>query len=106
MDQFLIDVFNKAMYEEEFSQAAPLNFEITRIGQYPPFHIMYEKGASIIRMMSHFLTPEVFQKGLHIYLNKMSESIARSYLRIVIFIILGNSKIPCRVICMTDSKQL
>jgi aminopeptidase N len=71
MDQFLVDVFNKAMYEEEFSQAAPLNYKITRIGQYPPFHIMYEKGASIIRMMTHFLTPEVFKKGLHIYLNNM-----------------------------------
>lgn len=31
--------------------------------------ISYGKGAAIIRMMEHFLTTKVFQKGLHSYLN-------------------------------------
>lgn len=32
--------------------------------------ITYAKGASIIRMMDHFLTPEIFKMGLHHYLKK------------------------------------
>lgn len=31
--------------------------------------ISYGKGAAIIRMMEHFLTTQVFQNGLHSYLN-------------------------------------
>ncbi|GLG93863.1 Aminopeptidase, partial [Gryllus bimaculatus] len=34
--------------------------------------ISYGKGASIIRMMDHFLTTDVFKKGLHNYLKKWS----------------------------------
>ena len=33
--------------------------------------ISYAKGASIIRMMDHFLTEKTFKKGLSNYLNKL-----------------------------------
>ena len=33
--------------------------------------IPYAKGASIIRMMDHFLTEKTFKKGLSNYLNKL-----------------------------------
>ncbi|XP_063229949.1 uncharacterized protein LOC134535043 [Bacillus rossius redtenbacheri] len=35
-------------------------------------YVSYGKAGSVIRMMSHFLTEEVFQKGLSLYLNERS----------------------------------
>ncbi|XP_011497942.1 PREDICTED: aminopeptidase N-like [Ceratosolen solmsi marchali] len=40
--------------------------------------ISYEKGGAVIRMMQHFLTETVFQKGLQNYLTKKSLSVANS----------------------------
>ncbi|KAF2898341.1 hypothetical protein ILUMI_07835, partial [Ignelater luminosus] len=36
----------------------------------PPSYVAYEKGSAIVRMMEHFLTRQVFKKGLNIYLSK------------------------------------
>ena len=36
-----------------------------------PYRISYAKGASIIRMMDHFLTTETFRKGLAKYLRAL-----------------------------------
>lgn len=40
--------------------------------------ISYSKGASILRMLEHFLGESVFQKGLRIYLNRHSLANART----------------------------
>lgn len=44
MDQFVIDMLHNAFKQEERRGAHPLNYHIQYSGQYPPFHIMYEKG--------------------------------------------------------------
>uniref|UniRef100_A0A1Y1KZ69 Aminopeptidase n=1 Tax=Photinus pyralis TaxID=7054 RepID=A0A1Y1KZ69_PHOPY len=68
MEQFVVTVVQGSFYDEQHQGAHPLNFRISRYGQFPPFHIMYQKGSSIVRMMSHFLTDEVFRKALHSYI--------------------------------------
>ena len=40
--------------------------------------VSYEKGASIIRMLAHYLGEKVFQKGLHAYLKKHQYSNAKT----------------------------
>ncbi|KAF2897047.1 hypothetical protein ILUMI_09126 [Ignelater luminosus] len=79
MDQFVIDMLHTALKQEELRGEHPLNYRIRYSGQYPPFHIMYEKGASIIRMMEHFLTHEVFRRGIQIYLetNKFTATVPK-----------------------------
>ncbi|KAK5641115.1 hypothetical protein RI129_009662 [Pyrocoelia pectoralis] len=68
MDQFVVNVVQQSFYDEQSQGAHPLNFRISRYGQFPPFHIMYQKGSSIVRMMSHFLTKDVFREALHNYI--------------------------------------
>lgn len=37
---------------------------------YTIYYVLFDLGASIIRMMDHFLTTEVFKRGLTNYLNE------------------------------------
>ncbi|KAK5641116.1 hypothetical protein RI129_009663 [Pyrocoelia pectoralis] len=65
MDQFNIDIIHQGFLEEEEKGAHPLTYEVQDDQRFPPFYVMYEKGASIIRMMVHFLSHSIFQKAVH-----------------------------------------
>ncbi|CAG4917258.1 unnamed protein product [Colias eurytheme] len=75
MDQYVLLVQNV------FQSDAVLSVNPMTHPVYTPSQIIgtfnsvaYQKSGSVIRMMQHFLTPEVFQKGLSIYLKKHSRS--------------------------------
>ncbi|KAK4874651.1 hypothetical protein RN001_014011 [Aquatica leii] len=68
MDQFVEEIVQESFHDEQISGSHGLTFRISRYGQFPPFHIMYQKGSSIVWMMSHFLTEDIFRKSLHSYL--------------------------------------
>ncbi|XP_045494019.1 aminopeptidase N-like [Colias croceus] len=75
MDQYILLVQNV------FQSDAVLSVNPMTHPVYTPSQIIgtfnsvaYQKSGSVIRMMQHFLTPEVFQKGLSIYLKKHSRS--------------------------------
>ncbi|KAL4705520.1 hypothetical protein ACJJTC_011462 [Scirpophaga incertulas] len=73
MDQYVLAMQN--VFQADAVQSTnPMNFEV-----YTPSQILgtfnavaYQKSGSVIRMMQHFLTPEVFQKGLIRYLRTYS----------------------------------
>ncbi|KAB0793790.1 hypothetical protein PPYR_13410 [Photinus pyralis] len=70
MDQFNIDILHQGFLDEEQKGAHPLTYEVQNDQRFPPFHVMYEKGASIVRMMVHFLSHSVFQSAVRRFLSK------------------------------------
>ncbi|KAJ8733122.1 hypothetical protein PYW08_001420 [Mythimna loreyi] len=77
MDQFVLDIQKVFHIDAELS-ANPMNNPV-----YTPTEISgtfgaitYPKSAAVIRMMQNFLTPEVFRKGLVIYIRNNSRSAA------------------------------
>ncbi|XP_038223211.1 aminopeptidase N-like [Zerene cesonia] len=75
MDQYVLLVQNV------FQSDAVLSVNPMTHPVYTPSQIIgtfnsvaYQKSGSVIRMMQHFLTPEIFQKGLSIYLKKHARS--------------------------------
>ncbi|KAF5270570.1 hypothetical protein FQR65_LT05468 [Abscondita terminalis] len=68
MDVFATEIVQASLYDEQSIGSHGLNYRISRYGQFPPFHIMYQKGSAIVWMMSHFLTPDLFRKALHNYI--------------------------------------
>ncbi|XP_060801844.1 aminopeptidase N [Amyelois transitella] len=77
MDQFVIAMQNV------FQSDAVLSVNPMTHPVYTPSEILgtfnavaYQKSGSVIRMMAHFLTPEVFQQGLVYYIRNKSRSAA------------------------------
>ncbi|KAF5281716.1 hypothetical protein FQA39_LY17737 [Lamprigera yunnana] len=69
-DQFVVDNLHRGFATDEYRHSIPLNHKITRLGEFPPLHILYFKGSVIIRMVEHFLTEPIFKKGLQIFLRE------------------------------------
>ncbi|KAJ8733118.1 hypothetical protein PYW08_001416 [Mythimna loreyi] len=77
MDQFVLDI-QKAFHIDAELSVNPMNNPV-----YTPAEIKrnfnevaYQKSGAVIRMMQNFLTPEVFRKGLVIYIRNNSRSAA------------------------------
>ncbi|KAF5270571.1 hypothetical protein FQR65_LT05469 [Abscondita terminalis] len=68
MDIFVMEIVQASFYDEQTAGSFGLRFEVTRNGQFLPFHILYQKGGALVWMMSHFLTPDIFRKALHDYI--------------------------------------
>ncbi|KAF5285905.1 hypothetical protein FQA39_LY04366 [Lamprigera yunnana] len=70
MDLFVIESVQKGFTSEEDFGDYPLNYELSDDERFPPFHIIYEKASSILHMMVHFMTEEVFRNAVRRYLFK------------------------------------
>ncbi|KAI5638669.1 peptidase family m1 domain-containing protein [Phthorimaea operculella] len=77
MDQYIL-ILQSVMQNDAVLSVNPMTFAV-----YTPSQILgtfnavaYQKSGSVIRMMQHFLTPEVFRKGLALYLKTNSRKAA------------------------------
>ncbi|XP_011870128.1 PREDICTED: aminopeptidase N-like [Vollenhovia emeryi] len=72
MEQFIFDKIQYSFGFDTLESSHPVSIEVGNPEEINEIfdEVCYEKGASIIRMMEHFLTTEVFKKGLTNYLNK------------------------------------
>ncbi|XP_015127700.1 aminopeptidase N isoform X1 [Diachasma alloeum] len=71
LDQFIIHELQNVFTLDALASSHPISIEVghpDEIGEIFD-RISYGKGASIIRMMDHFLTTKVFKQGLTNYLN-------------------------------------
>jgi aminopeptidase N len=70
MDRYPIDKIQIAMEVDAGPTTAPIRTNITDQLSSTPSRIIYEKGASLIRMMQGFLGEDTFIKGIRNYLDK------------------------------------
>ncbi|XP_059490233.1 aminopeptidase N isoform X2 [Neocloeon triangulifer] len=72
MEQFVIDEIQNVFSLDALETSHPISIEVGHPDEINEIfdRISYHKGASIIRMMDHFLTHDVFSKGLNNYLKK------------------------------------
>ncbi|CAH1155226.1 unnamed protein product [Phaedon cochleariae] len=75
-DEFLPCETERAMAADALASSRPISFEVKNSRQIRQTFddISYAKGASIIRMMNHFLGEETFKKGLINFLRKFNNS--------------------------------
>ena len=68
--QFVNMDTNRALSLDGLKNSHPIEQEVKDPSEISQLFdaISYSKGASVIRMLEHFLTPEVFRQGLHQYL--------------------------------------
>ncbi|XP_066912412.1 glutamyl aminopeptidase-like isoform X1 [Clytia hemisphaerica] len=80
MDQFIVDDVQSSMVLDSHLNSHPISVEVKDPSQINEIFdtISYDKGASIIRMMKHFLGSNVFHTGLQNYLKKFQFSNAVS----------------------------
>lgn len=73
MDQFVINELQNVFTLDALSSSHKISVEVGNPDEINEIfdRISYGKGATIIRMMSHFLTSDVFRRGLRNYLTKM-----------------------------------
>ncbi|KAG7308130.1 DNA-(apurinic or apyrimidinic site) lyase [Plutella xylostella] len=78
MDQFVINMQNVFQSDAVLS-VNPMTFEVLTPSQIlGTFNsVAYQKSGSVIRMMQHFLTPEIFRKSLALYISRMSRKAAK-----------------------------
>lgn len=71
LDQFVVIELHNVMELDSLASSHPVSVKVDNPAQINDIfdRISYAKGASIIRMMDHFLTREAFREGLHNYLN-------------------------------------
>ncbi|KAK7601689.1 hypothetical protein V9T40_009130 [Parthenolecanium corni] len=72
VDQFVIDELESVLKLDALVSSHPISVEVSDPNEINEIFdgISYSKGASIIRMMDHFLSREVFRQGLSNYLTK------------------------------------
>jgi len=72
LDQFVTDEVHEVFGLDALDSSHPISVEVHHPDEISEIFdtISYAKGASIIRMMTHFLTQPSFNKGLTNYLNK------------------------------------
>ncbi|XP_015517541.2 uncharacterized protein LOC107222622 [Neodiprion lecontei] len=81
MEQFVVIAQQATAFVSDASATShPMNQDVASPSEISAIfdNISYRKAACVIRMMSHFLTEEVFKAGLTKYLNKMAYSAATS----------------------------
>ena len=78
--QFVNMDTNRALSLDGLKNSHPIEQEVKDPSEISQLFdaISYSKGASVIRMLEQFLTPEVFQQGLHQYLNANQYANART----------------------------
>jgi len=71
MEQFITGDLQRVMTTDALETSHPVSVVVGHPDEINEIfdHISYQKGASIIRMMSHFLSTETLQNGLANYLN-------------------------------------
>ncbi|CAG0894462.1 unnamed protein product [Darwinula stevensoni] len=72
MEQFVFSDLQDVLYLDSLQNSHPISVDVYNPDQIMELfdRISYAKGASIIRMMNHFLTEEVFRNGVTNYLKK------------------------------------
>ncbi|XKL66949.1 hypothetical protein PGB90_010369 [Kerria lacca] len=72
LDQFVVDELENVLALDALVSSHPISVEVSDPSEINEIFdgISYSKGASIIRMMDHFLTKDVFKRGLNNYLTK------------------------------------
>ena len=72
MEQFMINRFHSVLSIDALETSHPVSIPVGHPDEIDEIFdaISYSKGASIIRMMDHFLSTKTFKKGLTNYLNK------------------------------------
>ncbi|MBF8249400.1 MAG: puromycin-sensitive aminopeptidase-like isoform, partial [Candidatus Levybacteria bacterium] len=70
--QFVYMDHSKALELDGLKNTHPIEVEVDHPSEISEIFdaVSYSKGASIIRMLAHYLGEKVFQKGLQLYLNK------------------------------------
>lgn len=70
IEQFVVDDLQNVFLLDVYKSSHPISVEVNHPNEIDEIFdsISYEKGASIIRMMDHFLTTPVFKRGLTKYL--------------------------------------
>ncbi|PKB80163.1 MAG: hypothetical protein BZY88_09580 [SAR202 cluster bacterium Io17-Chloro-G9] len=78
--QFVNMDTNRALSLDGLKNSHPIEQEVKDPAEVSQLFdaISYSKGASVIRMLEHFLTPEVFRQGLRRYLSAHQYSNART----------------------------
>ncbi|XP_013408526.1 uncharacterized protein LOC106172388 isoform X2 [Lingula anatina] len=78
MEQFLVEDLEYVFKLDGLASSHPIYVPVGHPDEINEIfdRISYSKGASIIRMMSSFLTEDTFKKGLTLYLNKHAYDVA------------------------------
>lgn len=73
MDQFVVNEFHGVLVYDALSSSHKISVPVGNPDEINEIfdRISYGKGATIIRMMDHFLTSAIFRLGLKNYLNEM-----------------------------------
>ncbi|KAL4228484.1 Endoplasmic reticulum aminopeptidase 1 [Mactra antiquata] len=79
-DQFVLDASLNALYLDCLENSHPINLPVDNPNQINEMFdtITYDKGASIIRMLSNYLGDDVFKSGLTSYLKRFKYKNAAS----------------------------
>ncbi|XP_075149907.1 suppressor of ER stress-induced death [Haematobia irritans] len=74
MDQFVVNTLQHVFQLDAMSSSHKISIEVGNPEEISEIfdRISYDKGSTLIRMMEHFLTLDVFKKGLHNYLKELS----------------------------------
>ncbi|XP_013400083.2 putative aminopeptidase-2 [Lingula anatina] len=78
MEQFLTEALHDVFGYDGLANSHPIYVPVGHPDEINEIFdtISYSKGASIIRMMSHFLTEDLFRRGLTHYLNRHAYDVA------------------------------
>ncbi len=78
--QFVNMDTNRAFNLDGLKNSHPIEQEVANPAEVSQLFdaISYSKGGSVLRMLEHFLTPNVFRTGLNVYLNRHSYQNART----------------------------
>lgn len=76
LDQFVVEEVQNVFKVDGLSSSHQISIPVNNPDEISEIfdHISYAKGASIIRMMNHFLTEDVFKSGLRSYLRALKYS--------------------------------
>ncbi|XP_018306516.1 puromycin-sensitive aminopeptidase-like protein [Mycetomoellerius zeteki] len=80
MEQFVVHEFQSIFNLDALESSHPISIEVDYPDEINEIFdtITYVKGSVVIRMMDHFLTTDVFKKGLTNYLNEKAYQSAKS----------------------------
>ena len=73
LEQFILSDFQSVLKIDALETSHPISIPVGHPDEINEIfdRISYAKGASIIRMMDHFLSTKTFQRGLTNYLNAL-----------------------------------
>ena len=71
-DQFMVTDFMTALRDDSLKNTHPIEIPVQNPHEIREIfdHITYSKGATVNRMLEHFLGESIFRKGLRVYLKK------------------------------------